>query len=59
MAFFRSQARKGFESEDKARRFSERYYGRFERRIQLEDVEEQSLSLVQEWRADYHVAEVR
>jgi HSP20 family protein len=28
------------ESEDKARRFSERYYGRFERRIPLEDVDE-------------------
>ena len=27
------------ESEDKARRFSERYYGRFERRIPLEDVD--------------------
>ena len=28
------------ESEDKERRFSERYYGRFERRIPLEDVDE-------------------
>jgi HSP20 family protein len=28
------------ETEDKDRRFSERYYGRFERRIPLEDVEE-------------------
>ena len=28
------------ESEDKARRFSERYYGRFERRIPMQDVEE-------------------
>ena len=28
------------ESEDKARRFSERYYGRFERRISLQDIEE-------------------
>jgi HSP20 family protein len=28
------------ESEDKGRRFSERYYGRFERRIPLEDVDE-------------------
>jgi HSP20 family protein len=28
------------ESEDKARRFSERYYGRFERRIPLQDIEE-------------------
>jgi HSP20 family protein len=28
------------ETEDKDRRFSERYYGRFERRIQLEDVDE-------------------
>ena len=28
------------ESEDKDRRFSERYYGRFERRIPLEDVDE-------------------
>jgi HSP20 family protein len=28
------------ESEDKARRFSERYYGRFERRIPLDDVDE-------------------
>ena len=31
---------KKMESEDKARRFSERYYGRFERRIPLQDVEE-------------------
>jgi HSP20 family protein len=28
------------ESEDKARRFSEQYYGRFERRIPLQDVDE-------------------
>ena len=28
------------ESEDKSRRFSERYYGRFERRISLGDIEE-------------------
>jgi HSP20 family protein len=32
------------ESEDRARRFSERYYGRFERRIPLEDVEEDKAS---------------
>jgi HSP20 family protein len=32
------------ESEDKARRFSERYYGRFERRIPLQDVEEDKAS---------------
>ena len=32
------------ESEDKARRFSERYYGRFERRISLKDVEEDKVS---------------
>src|SRR5438874_6867680 len=32
------------ESEDKARRFSERYYGRFERRIPLEDVDEDKVS---------------
>ena len=32
------------ESEDKARRFSERYYGRFERRISLEDVDEDKVS---------------
>ena len=32
------------ESEDKARRFSERYYGRFERRIPLEDVDEDRVS---------------
>ena len=31
-------------SEDKARRFSERCYGRFERRIPLEDVEEDKIS---------------
>jgi HSP20 family protein len=30
--------------EDKARRFSERYYGRFERRIPLQDVEEAKAS---------------
>ena len=34
------------ESEDKARRFSERYYGRFERRIPLEYVEEDKVSAV-------------
>ena len=34
------------ESEDKARRFSERYYGRFERRIPLEDVDEDKVSAV-------------
>src|SRR5205085_4089975 len=32
------------ESEDKARRFSERYYGRFERRIPLEDIDEDKVS---------------
>jgi HSP20 family protein len=32
------------ESEDKARRFSERYYGRFERRIPLENVDEDKVS---------------
>lgn len=32
------------ESEDKARRFSERYYGRFERRITLDDVDEDKAS---------------
>lgn len=32
------------ESEDKGRRFSERYYGRFERRIPLEDVDEDKVS---------------
>jgi HSP20 family protein len=32
------------ESEDNARRFSERYYGRFERRIPLEDVDEDKVS---------------
>jgi len=32
------------ESEDKTRRFSERYYGRFERRIPLQDVEEDKAS---------------
>jgi HSP20 family protein len=32
------------ESEDKARRFSERYYGRFERHISLEDVDEDKVS---------------
>ena len=32
------------ESEDKVRRFSERYYGRFERRIPLEDVDEDKVS---------------
>ena len=32
------------ESEDKARRFSERYYGRFERRIPLQDIEEDKVS---------------
>ena len=32
------------ESEDKARRFSERHYGRFERRIPLEDVDDDKVS---------------
>ena len=32
------------ESEDKARRFSERYYGRFERRIPLQGIEEDEAS---------------
>jgi len=32
------------ESEDKSRRFSERYYGRFERRIPLQDVDEDKTS---------------
>lgn len=32
------------ETEDKARRFSERYYGRFERRIPLEGVEDDKAS---------------
>jgi HSP20 family protein len=32
------------ESEDEARRFSERYYGRFERRIPLQDIEEDKAS---------------
>jgi HSP20 family protein len=32
------------ESNDEARRFSERYYGRFERRIPLEDVDEDKAS---------------
>jgi HSP20 family protein len=32
------------ESEDKDRRFSERYYGRFERRIPLQDIDEDKAS---------------
>jgi HSP20 family protein len=32
------------ETEDKARRFSERYYGHFERRIPLEGVEDDKAS---------------
>ena len=32
------------ETEDKDRRFSERYYGRFERRIPVEDVDEDKVS---------------
>ena len=32
------------ESEDKARRFSERYFGRFERRIPLEEIDEDKVS---------------
>ena len=35
---------KKMESEDKARRFSERYYGRFERRVPLQDIEEEKAS---------------
>ena len=32
------------ETEDRSRRFSERYYGRFERRIPVEDVDEDKIS---------------
>jgi HSP20 family protein len=32
------------ETEDKDRRFSERYYGRFERRIPIDDVNEDKIS---------------
>jgi HSP20 family protein len=32
------------ETEDKDRLFSERYYGRFERRIPVEDVDEEKIS---------------
>jgi HSP20 family protein len=32
------------ETEDKDRRFSERFYGRFERRIPIEDVEQAAVS---------------
>jgi len=32
------------ETEDKDRRFSERYYGRFERRIPIDDVDEDKIS---------------
>jgi HSP20 family protein len=32
------------ETEDKDRVFSERYYGRFERRIPIEDVDEEKVS---------------
>jgi hypothetical protein len=46
------------ESEDQARRFSERYYGRFERRIPLQDIGH-SFSRVQEWRANDYGAEIR
>jgi len=35
---------KKLESEDRERRFSERYYGRFERRIPLQDVDEEKAS---------------
>ena len=41
---FSISGEKKTESEDKARRFSERYYGRFERRIQLEGIEEDKVS---------------
>ena len=35
---------KKIETEDKDRLFSERYYGRFERRIPVEDVDEEKIS---------------
>jgi HSP20 family protein len=35
---------KNTETEDRDRRFSERYYGRFERRIPVEDVDEEKVS---------------
>lgn len=35
---------KKLESEDKERRLNERYYGRFERRIPLPDVEQDNVS---------------
>ena len=47
------------ETEDKARRFSERYYGRFERRIPLEGVEDDKrLGVVQQWRTEGDGAEI-
>ena len=47
------------ESEDKARRFSERYYGRFERRIPLEDVDEDKVSAAfKKRRPDHSRAEI-
>ena len=46
------------ETEDKARRFSERYYGRFERRIPLEDVEDDKASAsFNKWCTDGNGAE--
>ena len=42
----RITAEKKSELEDKSRRFSERYYGRFERRISLGDIEEDKVSAV-------------
>jgi HSP20 family protein len=38
------QGEKKTETEDKDRRFSERYYGRFERRIPVEDVDQDKVS---------------
>jgi HSP20 family protein len=39
----RISGEKKSETEDKERRFSERYYGRFERRIPIEDVEQDKI----------------
>src|SRR3954453_113222 len=46
------------ETEDKERLFSERYYGRFERRIPVDDVPGQCRGFLQQRRSHRHPAEV-
>jgi HSP20 family protein len=46
------------ETEDKERRFSERYYGRFERSIPVDEVDPDKVAASQGWRSHRNVGEV-